>query len=64
MPVSKTTLHLPKARKQKLYQGALATKRNIGDTAMGEAVYREEFRRDIGPDQDEFVDRTESGDEF
>lgn len=65
MTATKKTLHLPKAGKQKkLYRGVLAAKRSVGDAATGAAIYREEFRRDIGPDQDEVIDRTESGHEF
>ena len=64
MTESKRTLHLPTARKPRTHHGAVAAKRKIGDTATGSSIYREEFQRDIGPDQDEFVDRTESGHEF
>lgn len=64
MTETKKTPHPPKARKPKLYRGALAAKRNVGDFATGAAIYREEFQRDIGPDQDEVIDRTESGHEF
>ncbi len=65
MTEAKNTPHAPTAGKQrKLYRGVLAAKRDVGDVATGAALYREEFRRDIGPDRDEVVDRTESGHEF
>jgi hypothetical protein len=64
MTETKKTPQTPKARKPKLYHGALAAKRSVGDVTTGAAIYREEFRRDIGPDQDEVIDRTESGHEF
>jgi hypothetical protein len=41
------------------------TSRTVGQWAMaGRTAYREEFRRDYGPDADERIDVTESGREF
>ncbi len=49
-------------RLQETHDGAATPKREAVST--GRAAYREEFQRDYGPDLDESLDRTESGQEF
>jgi hypothetical protein len=57
--------HHAKVRKKNADHGAAHTKHGAGiATAAGRTAYREEFERNCGPDLDESLDGTESGQEF
>jgi hypothetical protein len=63
MTESRYSEHRAKAHQEKAYYGVASTKGGAW-AAAGRTAYREEYERDCGPDRDEPLDRTESGQEF
>jgi len=59
----KTQLHR-KVRQGKNHHGDVGTKHRAEIMTTGVTAYKEEFERDRGPDLDEALDGTESGQEF
>jgi hypothetical protein len=55
--------HHIRVHREKTYHGVAGTKSGAG-IAAGRTAYREEYQRDYGPDRDEPLDGTESGQEF
>jgi hypothetical protein len=56
--------HHTKFRQPATYREAIRPKDDTGAGASGRTSYREEYERDRGPDLDEPLDSTESGNEF
>ena len=52
-----------KVHQEQAYHGVANAKGGVGAVA-GRTAYREEYQRDHGPDRDEPLDGTESGEEF
>ena len=63
MTEPRSRLHHTKLRQESAYLGLASTNGGVWAVA-GRTAYREEFRRDYGPDADERLDSTESGREF
>jgi hypothetical protein len=63
MTESRYSEHHTKVPQEKAYHAVAGTK---GGTraAAGRTAYRGEYERDYGPDRDEALDGTESGQEF
>jgi hypothetical protein len=59
----KNTDHHKNLYHEKTYHGVASTKGGAR-LAAGRTAYREEYQRDYGPDLDEPLDVTESGQEF
>jgi hypothetical protein len=60
---SRYSEHHTRIHQEKAYHGVASTKGGTGAVA-GRTAYREEYERDYGPDRDEPLDGTESGQEF
>jgi hypothetical protein len=54
--------HHTKAHQQEKYYGVASTKGGAAAAVAGRTAYRGEFQRDYGPDLDESLDGTETGD--
>jgi len=63
MTKPKSSGHYTKVYQEDSYPGVTSPKGGAR-AAAGGAAYREEFQRDHGPDLDEPLDGTESGQEF
>jgi hypothetical protein len=64
MTEPKSSEHHTKVYPPKKYYGATSTKGGAAAVVVGRAAYREEYMRDHGPDLDEWLDGTESGQEI
>jgi hypothetical protein len=64
MTEPKSSEHHTKVHQPKKYYGATSTKDGAAAAVAGRAAYREDYMRDHGPDLDEWLDGTESGQEI
>lgn len=61
---AKNVWHHRKAPHPPSFRALKRVPEDAAEAAVGRTAYSEEYQRDRGPDRDEPVDRTESGDEF